>query len=238
MPWPEARMFGSPLKPAGQAQGPTHRKNPQGIYASRKADDRSYRSNRTGLNGDTPARLLEAVPGARHEKRENTGRPAHRRRRHGRAGKASDMISDQRHDDDVGPRRDLRNRETVGELPITHPMHHLDSDTMHFWNRGVRATNRKQRQQRKIACQCNQRVVIHLVIHAHATLIGASTAKTSGSGHCMMATPTNAAIAMRGAQSHRFLNNGVAILATTAINRPVAAAVMPVRIRPSASTSP
>ena len=84
-------MFGSPLKPAGQAQGPTHRKNPQGIYASRKADDRSYRSNRsginvvigaprehesagrnqpqrygnqTGLNGDTPARLLEAVPGA------------------------------------------------------------------------------------------------------------------------------------------------------------------------------
>src|SRR4029079_3924948 len=95
MPRPEARMFGSPLKPAGQAQGPTHRKNPQGIYASRKADDRSYRSNRsginvvigaprehesagrnhpqrygnqTGLNGDTPARLLEAVPGARHEK--------------------------------------------------------------------------------------------------------------------------------------------------------------------------
>src|SRR5512143_1926488 len=69
-------------------------------------------------------------------------------------------------------------------------------------------------------------------------LIGASPANTNGSGHCMIATPTNAAIAMSGAQSHRLRNNGAAILATTAINRPVAAAVMPARMRPSISRSP
>jgi hypothetical protein len=118
----------NPLKPTGQAQNPTRGKNPQWIYAGRKADNCSYCSNRsrinvvigaprkhertgrnqsqrhgnqTGLNGDASARLLETIPGSRHEKRQNAGRPAHRRRRYGRTDQATNVISDQRHDDDV-----------------------------------------------------------------------------------------------------------------------------------------
>src|SRR5262245_37515012 len=117
-------------------------------------------------------------------------------------------------------------------------MHHFDSDAMHFRNSRIGTADREQGQQRKIASQRDQRVVIHRFTHANAMLAGASTTNTQGSGHCMMATPVNAAIAMNGAQSHRLRNNGAAILATTEISRPVAAAVMPERMRPSTSRSP
>ena len=137
----------------------------------------------------------------------DASRSAHRCRRHSRTGQAGDMISDQSHNDYVRSRRDLRNREAVGELPIAHPMHHLNRNAMHFRNRRVGAANRKQRQQCKIAGQRDQRVVIHRFTHANAMLTGASTANTNGSGHCMMATPIKAAIATRGAQSQRLRNN-------------------------------
>src|SRR5262245_26652578 len=148
------------------------------------------------------------------------------------------MISDQRYNDDVRSGRDLRNREAVGELSIAHPMHHLDRNAMHFRNRRVGAADRKQRQQRKVAGQRDQRIVIHRFNHASAMLIGATTINTHGNGHWMIATPMKAAIATRGAQSQRLRNNGAAIFATTAISRPTAAAVMPARTRPSTSRSP
>src|SRR6185295_6095880 len=194
--------------------------------------------HQAGLYGDTPARLLETVPGARDQKREHAGRATHCYRRNGCTRETCDVVADQRDDDHVWPRRNLRNGKTIGELPIAHPVHHIDGDAMHFRNCRVGAADCEQRQQREITEQRDERVFVHRLIHARAMLIGASTAKTSGSGHCMIATPTNAAIAMSGAQSRRLRNNGAAIFATTAISSPTAAAVMPARMRPSISISP
>src|SRR5262245_56040952 len=117
-------------------------------------------------------------------------------------------------------------------------MHHINGDAMHFRNCRIGTADREQRQQREIAEQRDERIFVHRLIHASATLMGASTAKTSGNGHCMIATPTNAAIAISGAQSQRLRNNGAAIFATTAISSPTAAAVMPARMWPSSSSSP
>src|SRR5262245_6502149 len=178
------------------------------------------------------------VPSARDEKCKHTGRPTHCHGRNGCTRETRDMVANQCNDNDVRSRRNLRNGKTVSELPIVHPMHHINGNTVHFRNCRVGTADREQRQQREIAEQQDERIVAHRLIHARAMLMGASTTKTSGSGHCMIATPTNAAIAMSGAQSQRLRNNGAAIFATTAISSPTAAAVMPARMRPSISSSP
>src|SRR6185437_15475188 len=54
----------------------------------------------------------------------------------------------------------------------------------------------------------------------------------------MSATPAKAKIANTGAEFHRLRNIGAAILTTTAINSPIAAAVTPVRMRLKVSIPP
>jgi len=51
----------------------------------------------------------------------------------------------------IGSRRELRERERVGELPVGQPMLHVDGITVHFGNRGVAAADGKQRQHREEA---------------------------------------------------------------------------------------
>ena len=91
------------------------------------------------------------------------------------------MIADERHHDDIGPRRHLRDRKHVGELPVAHPMHDLDGEAMHFGQRGVGAADRKQRQQGEIARQgqqCADLAIHRRIHHASAMLQGISTPST------------------------------------------------------------
>src|SRR6266849_2043145 len=108
-------------------------------------------------------------------------------------------------------------------------MHHLDRDPVHFRDRRIGAADREQRQQREIAEQRGERTVVHRLNQAKATLTGARLTNTHGSGQCMMATPMNAKIAITGPEFQRERNIGAAILATTAISNPTAAAVTPAR---------
>src|SRR5258707_9000242 len=49
----------------------------------------------------------------------------------------SNVIADERDDDDVRSRRHLCNREDVGELPLAHPAFHLDRQALHLGHRGI-----------------------------------------------------------------------------------------------------
>src|SRR3978361_255881 len=110
-------------------------------------------------------------------------------------------------------------------------MHDLYRNAVHFRDGGIGAANCKQGQGRKIDKECGERAIVHRLNQAKTMLIGASTANTQGSGHCVKATPAKARIAITGAEFQRLRNSGAAIFATTAISSPAAAAVMPLRIR-------
>src|ERR1035437_6208160 len=203
-----------------------------------RRDQPERERHQAGLDRDPPMRVLEAVPHARDKKCQQAGRAAHLRGGDAGAGKTRHVVSDQSDDDDVRSGRYLRDREHVGELAVVHPMHHLDGNAVHFRDRRIGAADREQRQQREIAGERGERGRVHRLNHAKATLNGASPRNTQGSGQCMSATPVKARIANTGAEFQRLTNSGAAILATTAISRPTAAAVMPARMRLSVSRPP
>ena len=92
---------------------------------------------------------LDRVEEAAHAQGQHRRRHAHRKRCDQRAGDAGDRIADQGDDQDVRPRRQLRYRVDIGELPVGQPVLDVDRDPMHFRNGGIRAADRKQRHQRK-----------------------------------------------------------------------------------------
>ena len=209
-------------------------------HESGRRDQPERDRHQAGLDGDAPPRLLEAVPEARDEKCHQTGRPAHADGRERRAGQSGDVIADQRDDDDVGARRDLRDGEIVGELTVGHPVHDVDGDAVHLRDRRIGAADRKQRQQREMI-QTAQAADCRSSPHPDK---GQRHADRRQHGKHLRQRPLDQATAMKpaiatgGAKFHRLRNSGSAIFTTLAMISPAAAEAMPPRMRVSTARSP
>ena len=133
------------------------------------------------LNRCPPRRVLEALPNIADVESHHASRAAHRQCRNQRTEQARDVVPDQGDDDDIRPRRNLCDREHVGELLVGHPAFHLDRQAMHLGDRGIGAADRKQRHQCEMAGKRQQRagLVFHRRTQAIAMLSGISTASAA-----------------------------------------------------------
>ena len=108
--------------------------------------------------------------------------------------------------------RDLRQREQIGELPVRHPMLHVDGEAVHFRHGRIGAADREQRQQREVAGEHGQLPAVGLhrglqywFATARAMLTGATMTSTSGSDHCITPTAAQVNSAMSGPTTARVL---------------------------------
>ena len=144
---------------------------------------------------------LDRVEQTAHAIGKHGGRNAHRQRCDQRAGNAGDGIADQRDDQHVRPRRELRDRKHIGELLVGHPVLHVDRDPVHFRNRGIRAADRKQRHQRRRSrpasrsgwCREFMPTTRRRITKLMAMLSGIATSNTAGNGSRSSPIATNTA---------------------------------------------
>src|SRR5262245_57122602 len=171
--------------------------------------------------------------------RDRAGGPAHADRRNQSPRNAGDLLTDERHDQDVRTGRRLRDRDELRELRAGHPLIYVDGLPMHLRQGRNRPPNGQEREQRKLQREREQDAagILHALLQTRAIEIGTSTIRTASIGHCNTPTPTRAATAIRTAPSPR--RGKVSAMETAvAISRPAAAAARPVRAPRDAGNAP
>src|SRR4051812_45730818 len=198
------------------------RRGGQKIAAGPNEADRQRRD--PVLNGGAPGPALQPLPGAEAPEGKKARRDDHRGRRDERARDAGDPPADQGHDQNVGTGRGLRNREQAGEFRVAHPMRNFDRVPMQFWNHGVGAANRDQRERREAPSQAAEQGKLHHRLQLAATLNRARARTTATRGRRSRPTATKAASMNGTAWTNRRRRSGTAILTAIAIPSPAAAA--------------